>query len=330
MRISGLLIADKPEGITSLDVVREVKRLFRIKKAGHIGTLDPFATGVLPLVLNEGTKLVPFLEEDPKEYEATLKLGEETTTDDPEGEIVSERDWKGVTPEQIHAAFQSFLGKIRQTPPMFSAKKVHGQPLYRMARKGLEVEREEKEIEIFDLVVKEIQLPRVAFRVSCSRGTYVRALAKDVGRRIGCGAYLLQLKRVRSGPFSLNQAIPWPELKKASGTGALMPWLISLKGALSGWPEVVGDDRLVKKIRFGQEMLVRDFLSKDLMAFEKGQWLKMTSPEEELVAILRSEIGGSEVRRTDPDQVVFRAVRVFQPPPSSLSREEGGIESPMT
>jgi len=315
MRVSGLLIVDKPEGITSLDVVREVKRQFRIKKAGHIGTLDPFATGVLPLALNEGTKLVPFLKEEPKDYEATLKLGEETTTDDPEGAVVSEKDWGGVTPEQIDSAFQSFLGKIRQRPPMFSAKKVNGQPLYRMARKGIEVEREEKEIEIFDLRVQTMHLPQVAFRVSCSKGTYVRALAKDIGRKIGCGAHLLQLKRVRSGSFSLSQTIPWTELEKASGTETLAPWLISLKGALSGWPEVVGDDRLVKKVRFGQEMLVRDFLSGDLLAIEKGQWLKTTSPEEELVAILRSEIKGSEVHRTDPGKVAFRAVRVFQPCP---------------
>src|SRR3990172_2868611 len=167
MRVSGLLIVDKPEGITSLDVVREVKRQFRIKKAGHIGTLDPFATGVLPLALNEGTKLVPFLKEEPKEYEATLKLGEETTTDDPEGAVVSEKDWGGVTPEQIDSAFQSFLGKLLQRPPMFSAKKVNGQPLYRMARKGIEVEREEKEVEIFDLQVQTMHLPQVAFRVSC-------------------------------------------------------------------------------------------------------------------------------------------------------------------
>jgi tRNA U55 pseudouridine synthase TruB len=131
---------------------------------------------------------------------------------------------------------------------------------------------------------------------------------------------------VRSGPFCLNQAIPWADLKNASRTGTLAPWLISLEKALAGWTEVVGDARLVKKIRFGQEMLVRDLLSTDGMAFEKGEWLKMTSPEEELVAILRSEIKGSDMHQADPDRVVFRAVRVFQPLPSSFFGEAGEIE----
>jgi tRNA pseudouridine55 synthase len=313
MRINGLLIVDKPEGMTSLGVVKEVKYQFKIEKAGHIGTLDPFATGVLPIVMNEGTKLVPFLEENPKEYEATLKLGEETATDDPEGEVISQKSWERVTSEQIHSAFESFLGKIRQTPPMFSAKKVCGKPLYRLARKGMEVDREEKEVEIFDLQIKDLDPPHVAFKVSCSRGTYIRVLARDIGRKIGCGAHLFKLRRIRSGSFLLSHAVPWHELKKISGGEALAPWLISLKEALSGWPEVVGNDCLVKKIRFGQEMRVRDFLSEDLRSFEKGQWLKMTSPEEELVAILRSEIRGSEIYRADPEKVAFQTVRVFNP-----------------
>jgi tRNA pseudouridine55 synthase len=165
MGIDGLLIVDKPEGITSLEVVREVKRRFHIKKAGHIGTLDPFATGVLPIVINEGTKLVPFLEEDPKEYEGVMKLGEETTTDDLTGEILSKKSLEEITPEMIQATFQAFLGKIPQIPSMFSARKVKGKPLYRLARKGIEVERKEREVEIFDIEVEEIDLPQVGFRV---------------------------------------------------------------------------------------------------------------------------------------------------------------------
>src|SRR5512136_1542356 len=137
--MDGILIVDKPEGITSLDVAREMKRRFGVKKAGHVGTLDPFATGVLPIVINEGTKLVPFLGEGPKEYEVTLKLGEETTTDDWTGQVVTSRPWEGVQPEKIEAVIGTFLGKIRQMPPMFSAVKIAGRPLYRLARKGIEV-----------------------------------------------------------------------------------------------------------------------------------------------------------------------------------------------
>ena len=315
MWIDGLLIVDKPEEMTSLEVVKEIKRRFHVKKAGHIGTLDPFATGVLPVAINEGTKLVPFLEEEPKEYEGILKLGEETTTDDLTGEVVFKKSWEHVTSELIHTVFQHFLGRIRQIPSMFSAIKVQGKPLYRLARKGIEVERKEREVEIFDIRVEEIDLPKVRFKVSCSKGTYIRTLGKDVGKKIGCGAHLLSLRRIRSGPFTLERAIPWKRLNDLSQAENLSPWLISLKEALPGLPEVIGDERLVKKIRFGKEMQVRDLLREVLPTLEKGQWLKMTSPQEELVAILRSEIRGSDIPRAHPESVIFRPLRVFHPSP---------------
>ncbi len=311
IQVDGLLIVDKPEGMTSLDVVKEIKRRFHVKKAGHIGTLDPFATGVLPIVINEGTKLVPFLEEEPKEYEAVMKLGEETTTDDFTGKVTLRGSWDDVTPELIHRVFQNFLGRIQQIPPMFSALKLNGIPLYRLARKGIEVERKEREVEIFKLQIEEMNLPKVRFKVSCSRGTYIRSLGKDIGKKIGCGAHLLSLKRIRSGLFTLEGAIPWERLKNLSSAEELSPWMISLKEALPRLPEVIGDERLVKKIRFGKKMVVRDLSSYTLPAFEKGQWLKMTSPEEGLVAILRSEMKGSDIERTDPELVAFRPVRVF-------------------
>lgn len=200
--IDGLLIVDKPDGITSLDVVREIKHRFGVKKAGHIGTLDPFATGVLQIVLNEGTKLVPFLNENPKEYDVVLKLGEETTTDDWTGEVVQNKPWEGIPLEKIEALIHSFIGKIHQIPPMFSAIKIQGKPLYQMARKGIEVERKEREIEIYKIQMIGIDLPLISFRVSCSKGTYIRTLGRDIGKKIGCGAHLLRLRRVRSGSFT--------------------------------------------------------------------------------------------------------------------------------
>jgi tRNA pseudouridine55 synthase len=313
MRVDGLLIVDKPEGMASLEVVKEVKRRFHVKKAGHVGTLDPFATGVLPVVMNEGTKLVPFLEEEPKEYEALMKLGEETTTDDLTGEVTVSRAWEHVTPELIQTVSQDFLGRIQQIPPMFSALKIHGRPLYRLARKGIEVERKEREVEIFNIRVEEIGLPLVRFRVSCSKGTYIRTLGKDIGKKVGCGAHLLSLRRIRSGPFTLEKAIPWGKLKDFTETKDLQPWFISLREALSGLPEVVGDERLVKKLRFGKEMVVSDLSSHPLPPFEKGQWLRMTTPEEGLVAVLRSEVKGSDIQRADPELVALRPLRIFYP-----------------
>ena len=324
MRTDGLLIVDKPEGMTSLDVVRDLKRRFCVKKAGHIGTLDPFATGVLPIVINEGTKLVPFLEEDPKEYEGVIKLGEETTTDDLTGNVVFRRPWEEVTPRSIHEAFGTFRGKVRQTPPMYSAIKVEGKPLYRLARKGIVIERKERDVEIFDLQIEEIDLPQVHFRVSCSKGTYVRSLGRDIGRKIGCGGHLLRLKRARSGPFTLEQAIPWGRLKELSCPEDLSPWLISLKEAVSSLPEVQGDERLVKKIRLGKGMAVRDLSSQTLPDFDKGQWLKMCSPIEGLVAILRSEVKGEDIQQAPQEVVALRPLRVFHPSPQSAPQRGRG------
>jgi len=311
--IDGLLVVDKPEGITSLDVVREIKHRFGVKKAGHIGTLDPFATGVLPIVINEGTKLVPFLREGPKEYEVTLRLGEETNTDDWTGKVVMKQPWEGVQPEKVEALIHTFLGKIRQTPPMFSAIKMQGEPLYRLARKGIEVERKEREVEIYNIQMKEIELPLVHFKVSCSKGTYIRTLGRDIGRKIGCGAHLLRLRRIRSGPFTLGQAITWERLKDLSKPDALHSWLISLSAALPSLPEMIGDEQLVKKVRFGKEMIVQDLSPQTLPAFEKGQWLKMSSPQEGLVAILKSEVKGADIPWADPEVVALRPLRVFQP-----------------
>lgn len=319
--IDGLLVVDKPEGITSLDVVREIKRRFGLKKAGHIGTLDPFATGVLPVVINEGTKLVPFLMEGPKEYEASLKLGEETTTDDCTGEVVLRRDWRDVQPERVESYLRGFVGKIRQIPPMFSAVKMQGMPLYRLARKGMEVERKPREVEIYKIQAEGMDLPLVRFKVSCSKGTYVRALGRDIGRMAGCGAHLISLRRVRSGPFTLDQAIAWEKMRDLTTPDALSPWLISLNAALAGLPEVIGDEPMVKKARFGREMMVQDLSAKNLPAFKKGEWLKMSSPGGGLVAILKSELRGADLPWTLPGVVALRPLRVFQPQEHSSTED---------
>jgi tRNA pseudouridine55 synthase len=304
---------DKPDGITSLDVVREIKHRFGVERAGHIGTLDPFATGVLPVAMNEGTKLVPFLEGGPKDYQVTLRLGEETATDDWTGQVVMRQEWEGLVPGEITALIHTFRGKILQTPPMFSAVKMQGKPLYRLARKGIEVERKEREVEIYRIQMEEVDLPLVRFNVSCSKGTYIRALGRDIGRKLGCGAHVLRLRRVRSGPFTLEQAISWERLTNLSTADALHPWLISLRAALPDLPEVIGDERLVKKVRFGKEMIVQDLSPQSLPTFERGEWLKMSSLKEGLVAILRSEVKGSDIPRADPERVALRPLRVFRP-----------------
>jgi len=318
MKIDGLLVVDKPEGITSMDVVREVKRRFRVKKAGHLGTLDPFATGVLPVVLNEGTKTIPFLQEEPKVYEAVLKLGEETTTDDGTGSVTARTTWDHIIPETIQAVVESFSGEIRQTPPMFSAIKVQGRPLYQLARQGIEIERKEREVTIFDLRVQMIRLPEVHFRVSCSKGTYIRALGRDIGRVAGCGGHLLRLRRVQSGPFSIGHAIPWETLKTLHDVQNVRPWLIPMEVLLQHLPEIIGDEQTLRKIRFGRELLGRDVASQRLLSFGKGESVRILSPDGKLVAICRSEVEGKDIGSLNPDGVVLKPLRVFLAPDPML------------
>jgi tRNA pseudouridine55 synthase len=311
MRPDGILVVDKPAGITSLGVVKDVKRRFGLRRAGHIGTLDPFATGVLPIVINEGTKLVPFLHEEPKVYEAVLKLGEETATDDLTGDVVFSRSCDDVSPGAIRSVFDGFMGRIQQIPPMFSAIKMQGKPLYRLARKGIEVERKERDVEIRDLQISVISLPCVRFTVACSKGTYIRALARDIGRRIGCGAHLVALVRLQSGPFTLEQAVRnWRELSSE----ALFLHLISIREALCRLPELIADEDLVRKVRFGKEMLVRDLPRQGVPSFIRGEWLRMSSVRQEPVAILKSEITCEEIATAPPGRVALRPMRIFQSP----------------
>lgn len=312
-KINGILVVDKPPGMTSLEVVRTIKHRFRVKKAGHIGTLDPFATGVLPIVLNEGTKLVPFLKETPKEYEVTLKLGEETLTDDYTGEVVSRGSWEGVSEEKIEETLQTFVGKISQIPPMFSAVKIQGKPLYQFARKGIEVERKAREVEIYQIQTERIELPLVFFKVSCSKGTYIRTLGREIGRKIGCGGHLLHLRRIRNGSFTIDQAISWKKIKGFTRPDEITPWVISLEDALIGLPKVIGDERMIRNVRLGREMKVQDLHPQKFPAFGKGQWLKMLSPEEKLIAILKSEIEDMEIPLENPQAIVFRPIRIFHP-----------------
>jgi tRNA pseudouridine55 synthase len=231
--MDGFIVVDKPAGMTSHDVVSSVRRLAGMKKVGHTGTLDPFATGVLPVALGEATKAIPFLDESVKEYRAVMRLGEGTDTQDFTGSVIRRGEWQGLTTGRIEAAARLFIGRGSQIPPMYSALKRDGVPLYRLARRGEEVRREPREIEIYSLVIDRIDLPDVAFTVRCSRGVYVRTLASDLGDRLGCGAHLAELRRTASGPFELEQALTMEKLADVTGRRELPRVLISCHAALA-------------------------------------------------------------------------------------------------
>ncbi|TSK05289.1 MAG: tRNA pseudouridine(55) synthase TruB [Geobacter sp.] len=220
--LNGFFVIDKPAGVTSHDIVSKVRRAINQKKVGHTGTLDPFATGVLPVAVGEGTKAIQFLDESEKEYRAVLRLGIATDTQDLTGEVIAEREWSHLSPADLEGIVPRFLGLQKQLPPMFSAIKQGGVPLYKLARKGIEVEREEREVEIHSLTFEWIRLPEACFTVRCSRGTYVRTLACDIGEALGCGAHLLELRRTKSGLFKEADAITIEALAAAADQQALL------------------------------------------------------------------------------------------------------------
>lgn len=209
---AGALLVDKPVGWTSHDVVKFV-RGFGFKKVGHCGTLDPNATGLLVLLIGKATKLSRFFNTQDKSYEGEMCLGIETNTQDADGNILKENDYSQVTDDLINETFNQFVGAQDQIPPMVSAKKIDGKPLYKLARKGIVVQRQPVPITIYQLVIKKIKLPIISFATKCSKGTYVRTLSFDIGRRIGCGAHLQSLRRIESGDFKVYDAFPISEIR---------------------------------------------------------------------------------------------------------------------
>ena len=203
---SGILLVDKPTDWTSHDVVNLVRRRFKVRKVGHCGTLDPAATGLLILVLGRATKISSRLMTQDKVYAGTMRLGAETNTEDSAGEITATADPSGVTEKAVRRVAETFVGDIMQIPPMVSAIKKDGQPLYKLARKGKEVERDPRPITIHSLEIGKVAVPDVDFEVQCSKGTYVRALCADMGRELGCGGHLLALRRLNSGRFSVEDS----------------------------------------------------------------------------------------------------------------------------
>ncbi|MCB0714288.1 MAG: tRNA pseudouridine(55) synthase TruB [Ignavibacteriae bacterium] len=215
-----LLLVDKPLEWTSFNVVAKVRNTLGIKKVGHAGTLDPLATGLLILCLGKATKLADQVQAEEKEYTGTMRLGATTETEDAEGEEREIHSVEHLTPENIVTAAQTFVGESLQTPPMFSARKVQGKRLYKLARKGIEVERPSKPITIYEFEISRIDLstnpPQADFRVVCSKGTYIRSLARDLGEKLGVGGYLLGLRRTRSGEFRVEQGVKIGEIKEYS------------------------------------------------------------------------------------------------------------------
>jgi len=251
--VNGIFIIDKPAGITSHDVVSRVRRILKTKRVGHTGTLDPVATGVMVILIGQATRLAQFLDKDEKEYEAIVRFGFETNTGDGTGRPRSNvQSPKSITVDDVRGVLDDFRGEIKQTPPMYSAKKVDGKKLYEHARKGETIERKAVNVRISELEVIDGSFSEnvgsgisdLGLRVGCSAGTYIRTLAEDIGRKVGVGAHLAELRRTRAGKFSIEQSLTLEQLEQVEDPPTV---LVAMESAVSHLPSIVlNDDRAVK------------------------------------------------------------------------------------
>lgn len=256
--LSGIIVVDKPPNITSARVVADVKRMLDARKVGHAGTLDPFAEGVLICCINDATRLARFLLSGNKTYEATLKLGVETDTQDLTGTVTAVNTVLDFSEQMIASAVKKFEGLIEQKPPVFSALKHKGTPLYKLARQGTPVQKPARRVQISKIKITGVKLPLVHFAVSCSAGTYIRTLCSDIGQQLGCGGHLLALKRTESSGFKIQQAISMSQLEKQVLKGDSTRYLISMTDALGDMPTCIADQILMRKIRHGQKITKTD------------------------------------------------------------------------
>jgi len=247
----GVLVVDKEEGETSFSVVRKVRKLLKVSKVGHAGTLDPFATGLLLVLVGQGTKLSPYLMAGDKTYLGTLTLGTETDTLDRTGRVTAMKPVPKLDPELIRERARAFVGETEQTPPAFSALKVQGKRAYSLARKGLPVSLEKRRVRIMELAVLSLDLPDVTFRVVCSSGTYVRTLAADLGMELGVGAHLKALRRTAIGPYGVEDALRSGDM--GASAEAVKKRIIPLRHALPHFTEVEVDERTAFQVRKGYQ-----------------------------------------------------------------------------
>jgi len=250
---------DKPQGLTSNNALQKVKHLFDAKKAGHTGSLDPLATGMLPICLGEATKLSGFLLDADKRYVTRCRLGIRTDSADADGQVIATREWQQVTQAGIEALLPTFSGEIEQMPPMHSALKVNGVPLYKLAHQGQEIERKSRKVHIYDLKLLAFEAPFAEFSIHCSKGTYVRTLIDDIGELLGCGAHVTELKRTQVGPFkSESRLYTLEQLQEMrdSGLSHLDSCLLALDSALSQFPAVNLSPDAAFYMRQGQAVFI--------------------------------------------------------------------------
>ena len=283
--ISGIVVLDKANGLSSNAALQEVKRLYEANKAGHAGSLDPLATGVLPVCLGEATKVSQFLLDSDKCYRARIKLGIRTDTGDSEGSIIERNAGISVSRKAIERALTKFKGEIEQVPPMHSAIKMNGVPLYKLARKGIAVEREPRLVTLYQVCLVEFVNSELELEISCSKGTYIRTIADDLGQELGCGAHVIELRRTQAGVFTEKDSISAEELaleKENRGLDKIDQFLIPMDRAIQDLPEVNLPSITASHVKNGQAVLVRHLPKNGLVRmYEDEQFIGIGSIDDD-------------------------------------------------
>ena len=300
----------KPSGPTSFAMVSSVKRILGVKKAGHIGTLDPMAEGILPICLNQSTRIIQFLSPLSKHYQCTMTLGTATDTQDSTGKTIFEGNPSLVTETQVRDILRSFVGEQKQLPPMFSAKKSKGIPLYKLARNGINIERKPVSIHFYSIDFINMEENQVEFEVHCSAGTYIRTLCHDVGQRLGCGAHMSGLIRKQVGVFTQESSITPEALEIANKNGNLAEVLFPVDKVLKFLPEIRITDEFIEPIANGNA-LPKFSLKAYPEKFEPGMILRVCNGSDKVLAIVESLVDQDQFGKMEPKDIAFKLKRVL-------------------
>ena len=309
--LNGILVIDKPKGLISTETLEKVKKILKVKKAGHGGTLDPIATGVLPIFLNNATKLAQIFLEGDKIYEGEFQLGIITDTYDITGEILAENEIPDFSVNEIQKIANTFLGEIEQIPPPYSAAKYKGRPLYKYARNGIFIPKKPKKIKINEFKILEKKDSKVRFYLHCSKGTYVRSLINTLGEKLKCGAVLVNLRRLKKSVFTLDDAITLKKLEELASQGLdkILSFIIPSEKALEFLPKIIVSEDFSQKVRDGRQIYTSSFLS--FIKFQKltisttEKWIRIVNTKGKLVAIIENPL-------LNPSIPYIRYFRVFK------------------
>jgi len=300
----------KPAGPTSFDMVWSVRKILGVKKAGHIGTLDPAADGVLPICLNRSTRIIQFLSPLQKTYRATLELGSETDTQDATGRKISTKDPSFVNQVMVKQVFQTFIGEQDQIPPMYSAKKKNGIPLYKLARNGINIARDPVKITVYSIDFIKKEKDQVLFEVRCSAGTYIRTLSHDIGKKLGCYAHMVRLTRTKVGLFGLGRTLTLEELKDAYKEGSLPKKLLPLEEVLNFLPAIRVKEEYLESVSHGVA-LSKCFLETIPDRFEPGHYFRVFGNNDKILAVVEAVVDQDKLSELTSEDIVFKAKRVL-------------------